>query len=353
MRKIVEKQWDELPQIWQELLDKDPNATPFQDYAFLNFTGKGKPQRKDMLRLIGLKELNLVLYNDNEVTAIAPLLFKKKNNKSIVYFRGHFTTASQLDFIFDPEWSYEDFAFLMDGIKGVLGTVHYFLDRVSEHSATSAYLKRYLKSPKIEDHDCYAIPVTEQYDEWFLNLHRHTRKNLNRRNNLLITECRNAQKVFVCGDKIDAKTSRQMMNIYAQRFLEKNKFQFGALTFIVKQVLIYILLHDKMTYWLNNAPNSYHLILYANNEIVAFTSGLITKNKYIVFSRLAINSKYSKYGPGGLLMNYMMQYVIEQNHNGNMDIEHLDLGQGGDNGMEYKQAFGGKLHHKYTFYTFD
>ena len=349
MRKIIEMKWKDLPQIWHELFDKNPNALPFQSYDFLTFTGRGKPQRKDLFRLLGLKELNLVLYEDNEAIAIAPLQIKKIKEKYTVYFRGHFTTANELDFIYKIEWSYEDFKFLMDGIKGLLGDVSFFLDRVSDSSVTSEYLRKYLSSAQIETHDCYSVPVPQNYEDWLNNLHKHLRKNLIRRDNLLTTEHTNVQKKFVCGNLIDRKTSKEMMDIYAQRFLEKNNFKFGPLSSLARHILIIILSGDKLTQWLNKAKNNFHVILYVDNEIAAFHSGLICQNKRIVFSRLAINSKYAKYGPGGLLMSYLVQYVIEQNKNGNMDIEQLDLGQGGDNGMEYKKTHGGLVYYRYTF----
>ncbi|MGI5919922.1 MAG: hypothetical protein ACOX8N_09825, partial [Christensenellales bacterium] len=78
MREVVAKRWDELPAIWHGLYDRNNAATTFQSYEFLTFTGRGKPQRKDLFRLIGVREWNLVLYRDGEAVAIAPLLVKKK-----------------------------------------------------------------------------------------------------------------------------------------------------------------------------------------------------------------------------------------------------------------------------------
>jgi hypothetical protein len=349
MRSIVKKNWRELEQLWQGLYESNKEASPFQSYEFLSYTGKGKPQRQDLLRLLGLKEFNLVLYNAGVAVAIAPLQVKKKSKKTTVYFRGHFTTAAQLDFIFHTEWSYEDFAFLMDAIRDMLGDVSFFLDRVDESSPTARYLKKYFPSAMVETHDCYYVSVPHAYEDWFNTLHKHMRKNLVRRENLLRTEHTDVRTRFICGDTVDKKTSRKMMDVYAQRFLEKNHFHFGPVAGLVKLTLIGILSRDKMTKWLDIAHNNFHLILYVDGEIAAFHSGIVCKNNRIVFSRLAINSKYARYGPGSLLMGYLMRYVIDENAKGSMDIQEVDLGQGGDNGMEYKKTHGGQLRYKYTF----
>ena len=108
----------------------------------------------------------MVLLRDNDTIAIAPLLIKKKNHQNTVYLRGHFTKAGELDFIY-KNWSYEDFKFLMDGIKSLIGNTSFLLDRVDEKSVTCDFLKEYFPSGKIEKKACVFLPLPNSYEEWF------------------------------------------------------------------------------------------------------------------------------------------------------------------------------------------
>ena len=349
MRNVVEKKWCELSVLWDEFYDNNVYATPFQSYAFLTVTGKGKPQRKDLLRLLSLKEMNLVLYVNDEITAIAPLLIKRKHKKHIVYFRGQFTTANHLDFLYKPGWSYEDCKFLMDSIRSSLGDVSFMLERVSEKSVTSQYLKEYFAAGRIEKQVCVSVPVPQNYDDWHKSLNKSVRRNMVTHKNRLERDLIDWSTVFYCGDIIGDAISKKMMLVYADRFLVKNHFHFGPLKKLIKRILLIILLRDKVTQYLNNSKNNFHAIVYMNREIAAFTSGLICNDKRVILSRLAISTKYAKYGPGGILLSAVMQYVIEQNEKGQVEIDELDLSAGGQGGMSYKYAYGGKEHLNFAF----
>lgn len=349
MRNVIEKNWDELSALWPGLFDANIYTTPYQSYEYLTLTGKGKSQRQDLFRLLGVKELNLVLYKDNEAIAIAPLLIKRKKNKQIVYLRGHFTTTYNLDFVYKPDWSYDDFAFLMDSIRDLLGNVSFYFDRVMEWSATYKYLKKYFASGKIEKHECISIPVPHSYDDWLQSLHKSIRRNITKYYNRLERDNINWSVDYYCGEEIDKDTCKKMMIVYAHRFLVKNNFHFGPLKKLVIKILVMMLLRDKITHFLNKSEHSFHSILYMNNEIAAFTSGIICKDKRIAFSRMAINTECAKYGPGGVLLSSMVEHVVEQNQKGNLDIKELDLDQNGYGGMAYKYSYGGIEYYNYNF----
>lgn len=349
MRNVVEKKWHELSLYWSELFNKNIHLTPYQSYEFLTLTGKGKPQRKDLFRLLGLKELNLVLYKDNEVIAIAPLLIKKKNKKHIVYLRGHFTTAYNLDFIYKPDWSYNDFKFLMDYVRSLLWNVSFYFDRMVDTSVTCEYMKDYFTSGHIEKQECVSIPVPQSYDDWFMSLSKSIRRNITRYTNGLKRDNINWYVDFYCGDEIDDHTCKKMMTVYANRFLVKNNFRFGPFSKLILTILVKMLMKDKITKYLNKSKENFHAILYMNNRIAAFTSGIICKDKRIAFSRLAIDTEFAKYGPGGVLLSSAVRYVIEQNKNRILNISEMDMAQGGGGGMSYKYAYGGKDHYSYDF----
>ena len=349
MKQIVEKRWTELQPMWNDLYGHSVTATPFQSYEFLTFTGKGKPYSKDLFRLVGVREWNLVLYEDGKPIAIAPLLIKKKEGRCLVYFRGHFTVANQLDFIYS-DWSYDDFMFLMDYINKALSNPLFVLDRVSEKTTTCAYLKEYFVSGKIEEHECFSIPITHSYEEWRSALGRSARQNLSNHYHRLERDNLRWSVCFCYGERVEKCLCKKLMWVYADRFIIKNDCNFGILTKIATRMLHKYLLQDRMTRWMNRGDGNFHAVLYFESDVAAFASGLCCRDKRIILSRLAINTKYGKYSPGGILISSVIRHIIAENTKGTMDIEELDLSQGGQSGMCYKQAYGGKPHYSYMFY---
>lgn len=105
-----------------------------------------------------------------------------------------------------------------------------------------------------------------------------------------------------------------------------------------------------MTRWMNKGDGNFHAVLYIEGDVAAFVSGLCCRDKRIILSRLAINTQYGKYSPGGILLSSVIKHIIDENTNGTMDIRELDLSQGGDGGMCYKKAYGGEPHFNYVFY---
>jgi hypothetical protein len=349
VKEIIEKKWNELPHIWDELYEKSKSATPFQSYDFLTFTRKGKPYHKDLFRLFGLKEWNLVLYENGKAIAIAPFLIKRKNGKLTVYLRGHFTVANQLDFIYE-DLSYQDFELLMDYVKKKRADASFFLDRISEKSITCAYFKKYFAANRIEEHECYSIPITSCYEDWLKSLSKSARNNLSNRYNRLGRDNIEWSVCFCCGSKMEKCLSEKQMWVYADRFIIKNAVQCGPFKSLITRMLQKYLLRDKMTRWLNRGAGSFHAVLFFNTEATSFASGVICRDKRILLSRLAILTKYARYSPGGILISSMIKHIIQHNNSGDMDIEYLDLSQGGQSGMTYKQAYGGQIHYSYLFY---
>ena len=290
MRKIHEKKWSELSAVWHEFYEKSLTATPFQSYEFLTFTKKGKSYRRDLFRLVGIKEWNLVLYDDGKPVAIAPLLIKKKQGKYRVYMRGHFTAANQLDFIYES-WSYEDFKFLMDYIQDKLGHVSFMLDRVSEKTVTCGYLKTYFASRKIEENECFSIPIPARYNEWLETLSRSSRRNLTKYCNRLERENLVWSVDFYCNQSIGEALCGQMMRVYASRFLEKNGFCFGIIRVAVIRLLQIFMMRDKMTRWMNRGDGNYHAVLRIGAEVGAFYSGRIYRGKRVISSRVGLHTK--------------------------------------------------------------
>ena len=348
MNKIVKKEWSELQPIWNGLLNANPVATPFQSYEYLSFTGKGKPSHKAPFRLCGVRELNVVLYSDNKPIAIAPMLYKKKKGRTTVYLRGHFTALNQLDFIY-ADLCYDDFKFLMDGIRKLLGDVSFFFNRIYYLSPTRDYLKQYLPSAEMQTHEGFAIRIPQEYDDWYNSLSKSVCATLRLSRNRITKDEIQCATSFYVGDTIDSDTYEKMLSVYVDRFLVKNNIRLGPLQKLAKMVLRFYVHKEKMMQWIKTTDHSFHVVVYMNNQIAAFASGLLCKNKRMIGSKLAINSDFKRYSPGAVLIRSSIEYLSEQKKSNGITIDLFDMGRGGEGGMAYKRSYGGEPYYNYTF----
>jgi hypothetical protein len=70
----------------------------------------------------------------------------------------------------------------------------------------------------------------------------------------------------------------------------------------------------------------------------------------VLIARLAINTKYARYSPGGILISSTLNFIIEQNKLRNLDICILDLAQSDHKDRTYKIAYGGEQYYHYNFF---
>lgn len=83
-------------------------------------------------------------------------------------------------------------------------------------------------------------------------------------------------------------------------------------------------------------------ILYIENEIASFMSGLICRTGKYIVPRLSINNKYTFFSLGILLINEVIKYFS----NNNQKVNAIDLSEGEE---EYKYKMGGVTHYSYNF----
>lgn len=349
MRVVVSKQWRKLQAVWQHLYDSNPSASPFQSYDYLSRTGKGQPSRREPLRLMGVKELNLILYNDGEPVAVAALLYHKKNGRRICYLRGHFTAASYLDLVYVPGFSYDDFTALMNDIKARLGNAVFQFDRIRDNSVTCQFMCTYFSKSHINKHECAAISLAQSCESWQLSLHKSTRQSLSNRRNRLLHDKAEWSVVIRRGCDVDMGTYKKAMRVCAERYMTKNTFRLGALAGPAAKLLAHLLLRDKITQWVAQSQDSLVALLYINGEIAAFASMVVSKDKRVSGIRFAICSRFSRYAPGGLLLSALIRHLINSRQRGELDAGELDMGQGISGGSAYKFAYGGEKRYLYYF----
>ena len=349
MRKIAAKKWSELKTDWQRLQDVNPTASPFQSYEFLSCTGKGKISYREPFRLVGLKELNLVLYEDGEPVAAAALLYSKTRGRLICYLRGHFTAANYLDFAYTPGFSYADFQALMDEAKKRLGSVSFQFDRIRDDTMTCRYMSAYFASGHTDRQECACISLDQSYEGWLQSLRKSTHQSLNNRRNRLLTDRADWSVDIRRGCDVDKSTYKKAMRVCAERYITKKAFRFGPLSGLAKKVLTSLLLREKLTQWATQSADSLMALLRINGDIAAFASMVVCRDKRVSGIRFAISARFARYSPGGLLLSDLVRYLIDARQKGELDADQLDMGQGVDGGSSYKFAYGGEARYLYFF----
>jgi CelD/BcsL family acetyltransferase involved in cellulose biosynthesis len=92
---------------------------------------------------------------------------------------------------------------------------------------------------------------------------------------------------------------------------------------------------------LKKLSNVYHSILYIDKSIAGFCAGFVSHNGKIILPFLAINSVFSRYSPGAILITESIKFLVE-NHN----YKYFDLSRGEE---KYKYTYGGIEHFNFTY----
>lgn len=168
--------WNRLKTEIMSITDENPSLTPYQSWDYLNYTGKGFTARHPQ-KMLGLRSMTFCLYRGDQVVTIAPLL----QQGNTLCLRGQYTGAGNLDLIYRPDFSYEEFSFLMDAIRKRCGKAQWTVDRVSEKSLLLDYWQRYtaqFPDVSVTKETCVEIMMQESYDAWYHSLSKSVRQNL-------------------------------------------------------------------------------------------------------------------------------------------------------------------------------
>lgn len=124
------------------------------------------------------------------------------------------------------------------------------------------------------------------------------------------------------------------MHIYTKREFERKGKVVSKLKTIKNRYF------NPLVWAMRTMHSQYTFILYIDHKAAAFMTGFKSNSNSIVFPMLAIDSDYSKYMPGKLMINETIKYLIN-----NSTIRVLDLSRGTE---KYKLDMGGTIHKNYS-----
>jgi CelD/BcsL family acetyltransferase involved in cellulose biosynthesis len=94
-------------------------------------------------------------------------------------------------------------------------------------------------------------------------------------------------------------------------------------------------------YMMNGRAITYSLVR-IDGKLAAAMCGFLNQDGSWVLPKLAINMDFSRYSPGGILINESIKYIYENQ----IPITNVDLSRGEE---RYKYIYGGKQHLNYRF----
>lgn len=322
---------------WNALYARNTQLTPYQEYSYCAIIDKYS-------RILKWRSLQTIIYElrdrDGRTIMVLPLHIKRTRNGNIAYFLGEKTSAGHLDFIYDERITRDAFLSAIKLINKDIGNVKFVLTRIAEQSKLNALIQsafapsRYLINRSI----CVHIPIPTSFHEYLNSLDKQVRQNLRTSFNRLKADNRAYEVRTYVNQPVPPAILRQLFKVYWERLSGKN-ISIG----IKKSVLpVFLRLHLYPTVIaLTKLPNVYYSIVYIDRAIAGFCAGFTSRNGRIILPFLSINSAFSRYSPGGILITEAIRFLIE-----NRGYKYFDLSRGDE---KYKYSYGGIEHLNFSY----
>lgn len=321
----------ELQKIWKAFYRGNRYLFPYQSYEYNQVAYRCF---RFQTHCLSEKYFFYVYYQDKTPRAILPLMLKQKK----LYIFGDFESAGALDFIYPEDAGPEDFAGAITELKKI-HSEELYINSLNVRSKLYEFLVLQGREKpealrQTGSRICVKIPFND-YDSYYNSLTRNNRQNLRTAYNRLEKDGLSWKLAVDRKVRLHSKSYQDEFAIYVKRESERGNTDRG---FFSKLRLKYT---DTVMVALRNLNNSYDFKFYIGEDLAAFMMGLESENNEVIVPKLAIDSRFSKYSPGKLMINEAVKYLIT---NGN--IRTLDLSKGEE---KYKYDMGGTEHINYSF----
>ncbi len=338
---LVEFQWNDpkLIAIWKDLYKENLHLFPYSSREYNEEVFRYKKIKPSTMFQ---KEYFYVYYDDQQpmkALIIFPL-YKKKN--SLFIFGDNISGAGNLDFVYDKnitdEQLLEAFKELANKFKGkslklykvneisrLYDFFHEYQDELCEYYHLKAEMDRV----------CVKVIFSNDYEEYFKNLSNNAKSNLRKAYNKCEKANVDIKLEIVQGVLKDKQLLSDLLKIYTKRESERKKRKHHYLPFLKHRYF------SALAWAMQALDSHYTFCLFLNGSPVAFMTGFATNFNEIVFPIVAIDSAYSQYAPGKLMISESIKYL--QAHT---EIRALDLSRGDE---RYKLEMGGTKHYNYQY----
>ncbi len=278
------------------------------------------------------KTLFIVGFDKNIPCCIAPLGINE-TNKSVCII-GYGTNAGYLDFIYNEDINILKISELLKECCRLLPEYTFLFTDLKDNSK----LFQVLPKDDCADIEGYAITLPDTFEIYYENLSKSTRQNIRTTYNRIIKDSVSySLKIYKQNGSVNKNLIKKLNYIYLKRRSEwygmtsnenyKQKSKIKEWQEINRDIIFKSL---------KKFSNAIIVLIEINNQPAAFMIAYVYNNS-IVVPRLAIDTDYSRYSPGGLLL---VEYIKQLYDNGYGKGVVIDLCRGNE---KYKSVYGGKL----------
>lgn len=319
------KKIEKLENIWDGLFSDGDDMTPYQSfswnknvadcyksntYIFLNFTVR-----------------YFVCFRDNKPVVIAPIaLAKNKNGDSYTQLLGQYTKSGELNFVYGKDADDEDFRFLIEYImKAYPHEIRFY--EVGDFTKLGRFLSKYQEATKISDRMCVKCNVPATKEENYGALSKSVRQTIRTTNNRLEKDGIPCKTEIFKGYNFSDSELQEIDALYNKREAEWNNSELktgeGSGASLIKQIIgLFFKNKDALINYSQNSDFVY-VRCTIDGKLAGFFFGITDINGYCIVPTLAINSDYSKYSPGLLMIHHFLNDAIE-----NESLKTFDLSRG-------------------------
>lgn len=352
--EIKKVQFASAKDIIEEVYTSNDSLSCYQSYQFLNITGKGFMD-KSPLSIIFWSDVTYVQYKNGTAVAVVPLLKRKTKGKTELRLRGAFTSAGILNAIYRKDWAYDDFVKLIGYIRKDIPNAKFCVGRLPQDSLFLRYAKTFWNLPDdtIKRQECVSIPIPDSFDMWYQQLSKSVKQNYRTSLNRLKTDGLHFAVKSFWNQPMDRDRFHQTTKLYAQRLSEHNTKK-RWMQKLIEIPLRFQKTVNPMSHTFLQMDSCFDVELYIQEELAAVCCGYLTRPDRAMVPRFYINTKFSRYSPGGILIAEIIKMTTKTGlpvYNGGgggriTHVRHLDLSRGAE---KYKYNYGGVQYFTYGF----
>lgn len=339
---LIEYDWKSstLTETWKKLYQENAYVFPYSSREYNEYIFKYKKVKPTTLRQ---KDHFFIYYAEKEPTR--PLMvipvFVKKNK--VYIFGENISGAGNLDFIYDKNIADEQIFSALNELGQQFRGMELRLYKINQRSRLYHFFMQHQNElseqycMKMEmDRVCVKVMFPDEYESYFQGLSRNSRSNLHKAYNKAKKTDAEIRLEVIRGPIENKELLSSLMRIYTKRESERKHRKRDFFPFLKHRYF------SALTWAMEKMDSHYTFCLLLNNRPAAFMSGFLTNFDEIVFPIVAMDSDFSQYAPGKVMISESVKYLQEHS-----TIRGLDLSRGDE---RYKMEMGGEKHYKYRIF---
>jgi hypothetical protein len=315
-----------------KLLDNSPSwhySSPYQNIDYIKFALR----KHYFYSLIRMTRPFFIKFSvKGEAVMILPL--SKSIFRSQYFMFGDRAGLGYVDVICPKHHSLPNIKACFEMLMEEFSNSVFHFNRVKQGSLIYQVLKDISVPRHIED--CVKIDLVNNYEDYFKILSKNAKQNFRTANNRILKASREISFNHIHGREITQDILDEMIVLYLKRLSSyKERVNFFDEIFYRN--------FDLGFASIKNLDFTEIFLIYIDDKLAGFMFCLRNGDELLV-PRLAIDTSFSFYSPGVLLVNSVIKYLYNEGVTST-----LDLMQGKET---YKLQLGGKIHQCYSFELF-